>query len=531
MNNYLNKILDKKNEKKFLIVIFCLFFLILIIKYLAMHHPLFLGKLPLSIDEAQYLAWSRELSFGYFSKPPFIAWILGLNSVFVDDIANTSLRNLQPLAFSASAIFICLSSFEITQKKSVAIWTGFLFFTLPISSFYSQFATTDAWLLFFWSISFFFFIKGVLTNSPKWWLFCGISVGFGLLTKYSMVFFLFSAFIYLQTQKKLFTKMPWISFLVSMFIFSPNIIWNIQQKFPTVIHHAEMTNIDNQLLLSLKPVMEFFVGQFIVFGPLLFLFFLFISIRNLIYLKTKVSTCSSKSSIIKMLSIFSWTILFFIICLSFFGETEINWAAPASISICLLITTFIDEEKSQFSNKFSIRLNYIFAFSIVIHILFLLCLITGPKLYDYTDKSSDPSYNPFLQVNGYQDLMKIISHKTQEENNFLIVAEDRGILANMAIYFPPDKIRSWKKNSKIRHHWDLTKPLTNNDLKNQLLLVTKVNSLSTESINNLSNKLKTHFKNIKKIDDIEIDNIILQGKSNQKIVLFWINKYKKDFNL
>ena len=159
MNNYLNKILDKKNEKKFLIVIFCLFFLILIIKYLAMHHPLFLGKLPLSIDEAQYLAWSRELSLGYFSKPPFIAWILGLNSVFVDDIANTSLRNLQPLAFSASAIFICLSSFEITQKKSVAIWTGFLFFTLPISSFYSQFATTDAWLLFFWSISFFFLLK------------------------------------------------------------------------------------------------------------------------------------------------------------------------------------------------------------------------------------------------------------------------------------------------------------------------------------------------------------------------------------
>ena len=173
MNNYLNKILDKKNEKNFLILIFCLFFLIFAIKYLAMHNSLFLGNLPLSIDEAQYLAWSKELSFGYFSKPPFIAWVLALNSVFVDDLTNTNLRNLQPLAFTASAFFICLSSYEITKKKTIAAWTGFLFFTLPLSSFYSQFATTDAWLLFFWSMSIFFLIKSIITNSPKWWLFCG----------------------------------------------------------------------------------------------------------------------------------------------------------------------------------------------------------------------------------------------------------------------------------------------------------------------------------------------------------------------
>jgi hypothetical protein len=27
-------------------------------------------------DEAQYWAWSREPAFGYFSKPPLLAWII-----------------------------------------------------------------------------------------------------------------------------------------------------------------------------------------------------------------------------------------------------------------------------------------------------------------------------------------------------------------------------------------------------------------------------------------------------------------------
>ena len=36
--------------------------------YLAFRTPL-----PLSIDEAQYLDWSRSLAAGYYSKPPMIA--------------------------------------------------------------------------------------------------------------------------------------------------------------------------------------------------------------------------------------------------------------------------------------------------------------------------------------------------------------------------------------------------------------------------------------------------------------------------
>jgi len=39
----------------------------------------FFSPLPLQVDEAQYLGWSRDPAFGYYSKPPMIAWALGMN--------------------------------------------------------------------------------------------------------------------------------------------------------------------------------------------------------------------------------------------------------------------------------------------------------------------------------------------------------------------------------------------------------------------------------------------------------------------
>ena len=39
---------------------------------------LYFAKTDLFFDEAQYWWWSRDLAFGYFSKPPLIAWLIRL---------------------------------------------------------------------------------------------------------------------------------------------------------------------------------------------------------------------------------------------------------------------------------------------------------------------------------------------------------------------------------------------------------------------------------------------------------------------
>src|SRR5262249_58520556 len=36
------------------------------------------STVDLFFDEAQYWAWSREPAFGYFTKPPLLAWIIAV---------------------------------------------------------------------------------------------------------------------------------------------------------------------------------------------------------------------------------------------------------------------------------------------------------------------------------------------------------------------------------------------------------------------------------------------------------------------
>ena len=53
-----------------------LFVFLFLIKFLA----IYLTSFNLFGDEAQYWLWSKDLDFGYYSKPPFLSWFIWLYS-------------------------------------------------------------------------------------------------------------------------------------------------------------------------------------------------------------------------------------------------------------------------------------------------------------------------------------------------------------------------------------------------------------------------------------------------------------------
>ena len=55
-----------------------LFFLISIT--LLRIYALYASPIELSVDEAQYWDWSHNIEFGYFTKPPMIAWVIALST-------------------------------------------------------------------------------------------------------------------------------------------------------------------------------------------------------------------------------------------------------------------------------------------------------------------------------------------------------------------------------------------------------------------------------------------------------------------
>ena len=75
--------------------------------------------LDLVHDEAYYWDWSRQLDYGYFSKPPMIAWLIGLSTSLGG--ASTFVVRLPAIVLAtAGLVFVYLLGRECTVPASVS---------------------------------------------------------------------------------------------------------------------------------------------------------------------------------------------------------------------------------------------------------------------------------------------------------------------------------------------------------------------------------------------------------------------------
>ena len=68
-------------------------------------------------DEAYYWDWGRQLDYGYYSKPPFIAWLYA----FVDWIGNGSLfgfRAMSAVLSAAATLVLFLFAREMFDSRT-----------------------------------------------------------------------------------------------------------------------------------------------------------------------------------------------------------------------------------------------------------------------------------------------------------------------------------------------------------------------------------------------------------------------------
>jgi len=81
---------------------------------------LFYSPLGLYFDEAQYWMWSRTFEWGYFTKPPMVAWVIGATTTLAGTDAEWAVRLGAPLAHTVAATAI----FALTRAM-YGSWPGF----------------------------------------------------------------------------------------------------------------------------------------------------------------------------------------------------------------------------------------------------------------------------------------------------------------------------------------------------------------------------------------------------------------------
>jgi 4-amino-4-deoxy-L-arabinose transferase-like glycosyltransferase len=155
-------------------------------------------------------------------------------------------------------------------RRSAQALTMFFIITVPIYLGLDSFLSMNSWESMFWMpclLALILLLKEQGQRPFMWWTTFGISAGFGLLNKPSMVFFLVCmGFGLLLTPQRriLFTRHAAWGITLLILIALPNVLWQVHNHWPTLefLHNGRVEGKNTKL-----PPVSFILNQLVVLGP------------------------------------------------------------------------------------------------------------------------------------------------------------------------------------------------------------------------------------------------------------------------
>ncbi|RLD80301.1 MAG: hypothetical protein DRJ15_07405, partial [Bacteroidetes bacterium] len=196
-------------------------------------------------DEVYYWTYALYPDLSHFDHPPMVGFLMQL----------TSLNLLFDSEFFIRLGAVLLGTFNTWLVFLIGkyIWdelTGFYAALLYTASIYAfiiagTFILPDAPQLTFWLLSVYFLLRSVVGPvnkiAKRYLLLAGLMIGFALLSKYTSVFLLVGAFLYLLIHNRAWfrTKELYLSALLAMLFFVPVLLWNFSNDFISFTFQSE----------------------------------------------------------------------------------------------------------------------------------------------------------------------------------------------------------------------------------------------------------------------------------------------------
>ena len=423
-----------------------LFFMCLAILTLFRLATLAFSQTELFFDEAQYWFWSRELAFGYYSKPPLIAWIIR-GATQLCGQSEACIRAPSALIHAATATVVFAVAKQLYDTRA-GFWAGLVYATLPGVSLSSTLISTDVPLLFFVALSLLAVVKLQTNDSWRWGVILGVGIGFGLLSKYAMSYFILCLALYAVWTRDGRTLLKdarlYAALAIAAALIAPNLVWNAHNGFATLKHTADNANLRSSLFHP-SEALEFVTGQFGVFGPVLFAA-LVVYCANWLR-DPKVRTEAGEPE--RLLLAFTVPVLLLMATQAFLSRAHANWAAFAYIAGTVLITAALLREDWR----------RLFWASMAIHVAIVLLIGAGGML---AGRFALPGgADPYARVLGWKALADTAMDKAKA-GGFAAIATDKRALAAELLYYLRDAaipVVAMRDDGPPSDHFELTRPL------------------------------------------------------------------------
>ena len=377
---------------------------------------IFTSPLELGVDEAQYWAWSQTPDFGYFTKPPLIAWIIGLShALFGHEV--WAVRMPAPWLHFLTALILWRTASWLAGSIA-GRWAAVTWIALPVISVGSFVISTDTPLLLALSTAL-LMIVGVQKNriDPVRGMFIsGLAVGIGFLAKYAAIYFLAGIILWTvwnrltRTANAITARHVLLFGLAMLLAASPNLIWNLTNDFTTVRHLGDNANIAKQSF-DFASIGGFLLGQLGVVGPAIFIMMLGI-------LRPPFSDSTKR-----LMICLSLPILALMTMQAFISDANANWAVASYPALTVWLACWIARTNSW---RWGLLANGINA---AIAIIIISTSMIG-SLGIFT-----PASDPLRRLRGWEALATDVKAALDKHDARLIVADRRATAALMGWHF------------------------------------------------------------------------------------------------
>ncbi len=233
-----------------------------IIVYALALRLIYAGSVELLPEETYYWNYAQHLDIGYLDHPPMVAWLIRLGTGMFGN-AEFGVRAGALLCGAITGLF----AFRLARNLyggAAGLAALVLSQALPFFFMSGMLMTPDAPMTAAWAASLYFLERALVGGRANAWWGAGVSLGLGLVSKYSIGLLGGAAAAYMlwdaPARRWWMRPEPYGAALIALLVFSPVILWNAQHDwasfaFQTSRRLAEAPRFSSHRLVAAAVVL------------------------------------------------------------------------------------------------------------------------------------------------------------------------------------------------------------------------------------------------------------------------------------
>lgn len=183
-----------------------------------------------TIDDAKHLAW------GYVAYPPVTPFLGRVAMLFDRDLTPATIRFLPSLAQSLVIVLAALMARQFGGGRRAQWIAAAAVAIAPLSLAASALYQYVSFDMLWWVLIAYLAVRLAATDNPRWWVAIGCVIGIGVMTKYTILFFVAGVvfgFFATHLRRHLTSAWLWLGVALSLLIVTPHLVWQYQHDWIT----------------------------------------------------------------------------------------------------------------------------------------------------------------------------------------------------------------------------------------------------------------------------------------------------------